>query len=193
MKKRIFPFCLLLMAFLCLPLSAQRVALKTNLLYDLTSTPNIGAEFGIGKKSTVQLVYGFNPWSFSEGKQIKHWQLMPEYRWWPCSKFNGHFFGIHAMGGQFNMAKVDLKLPFYDWPSDLEDARYEGWNVGGGLTYGYQWILGKHWNFEASLGVGYDYIKYKKYPCEDCGSLIEEGHKNYFGLTKAVLSILYVF
>ncbi|MDO4930840.1 MAG: DUF3575 domain-containing protein [Bacteroidales bacterium] len=194
MNKYFLPYCLLLMlAFCSTSVTAQRLAVKTNLLYDATLTPNIGAELGIGKKSTVQVVYGFNPWEFSDGKQFKHWQLMPEYRWWPCSKFNGHFFGVHAMGGQFNVAKIDATLPFYGWPSDLDETRYEGWNVGGGFTYGYQWILGKHWNFEASVGVGYDYIKYKQYPCEDCGSLIREGHKNYFGFTKAVLSILYIF
>ena len=41
-----------------------QLAVKTNLLYDATTTPNIGAELGIGKKSTVNLVYGLNPWTF---------------------------------------------------------------------------------------------------------------------------------
>ena len=60
---------------------AQQVALKTNLLYDATTTPNIGAEMGIGKKSSVQLFYGFNPWKFGHGndmKYAKHWILNPD-------------------------------------------------------------------------------------------------------------------
>ena len=36
---------------------AQQVALKTNLLYDATTTPNIGVEMGIGKKQSVQLLW----------------------------------------------------------------------------------------------------------------------------------------
>ena len=172
---------------------AQTVAVKTNLLYDATLTPNLGVEVGLGKRTTAQLFYGLNPWKFSEGKSMRHWQLMGEARYWLCSKFNGHFFGIHVMGGQFNMAKLNARLYTINWPKDLKDNRYEGWNAGLGLTYGYQWILSRHWNFEGSVGVGYDYIKYKRYPCEECGTVTERGHKNYFGPTKLALSLMYVF
>ena len=89
---------------------AQSVAVKTNLLYDATLTPNLGVEMGLGKRVTAQLFYGLNPWKFSEGKSMRHWQLMGEGRYWFCSKFNGHFLGVHAMGGQFNMAKVNARL-----------------------------------------------------------------------------------
>ena len=97
------------------------------------------------------------------------------------------------MGGEFDMQKVRFKLPFYNWPSDLRDKRYEGWNAGGGFTYGYQWILGRHWNLEASLGVGYQYISYKRYPCAECGTTEESGHKHYFGPDKLAFSLMYVF
>ena len=43
---------------------AQQVALKTNLLYDATATPNIGMEIGVGKKHSLQAFYGLNPWKF---------------------------------------------------------------------------------------------------------------------------------
>ncbi len=173
--------------------TAQRVAIKSNLLHDATLTPNLGAELAVGRKQTVQLSYGLNPWRFSSGRQWRHWQLIPEYRWWPCSRFNGHFFGIHGTVGEFNMAKVDFTMPFTGWPGDLDSKRYEGWNAGGGITYGYSYILGRHWNIEAAIGVGYEYISYKKYPCKDCGTLEARGHKNYFGPTKLSLSLVYVF
>lgn len=38
-----------------------QVAVKTNLLYDATTSPNLGVEVGVAPKSTVQLVYGLNP------------------------------------------------------------------------------------------------------------------------------------
>lgn len=173
--------------------NAQRLALKTNLLYDATLTPNIGAEWAWGRHTTTHLAYGLNPWEFGNGKQAKHWSLDGEYRWWPCSKFNGHFFGVQALGGEFNMAKLHAKLPFYGWPSDLKERRYEGWNVGGGLVYGYQWILSRHWNLEAEVAAGYQHIKYDCYPCADCGTREKSGHKNYFGLTKLGLSLVYLF
>lgn len=174
----------------CFPLCAQKVAVKTNLLYDATTTPNLGLETSLGRKSTAQLFYGLNPWKFSDTKQMRHWLLMPEYRWWTCQKFNGHFFGVHAMGGQFNMAGIKMPLGMFSW---LENHRYEGWFVGGGLTYGYQFILSRHFNFEASMGIGYDYIKYKKFECGTCGPQSEDVHRHYFGPTKAVLSLVYVF
>ena len=172
--------------------NAQKVALKTNLLYDATTTPNLGAELAMGKKSTLQLFYGLNPWKFASDrtKQLRHWLLMPEYRYWTCQKFNGHFFGIHALGGQYNVGGIDLPNPVF---KDLDEKRYEGWYAGGGLTYGYQWLLSSHWNLEASVGVGYIRFHYKEFPCTECGALIQENNKNYFGPTKLALSLMYCF
>ncbi len=179
-----------------------QLAVKTNLLYDATTTPNIGAELGIGKKSTVNLVYGLNPWTFhsdSKGdRKAKHWLLMPEYRYWLCQKFGGHFFGVHLMGGQYNAGRVDLPLPggFVSGENIRTGARnhrYEGGFLGGGLTYGYQWILSRRVNIEAEVGVGYNRVWYDKYACGDCGAKIGDGATNYLGLTKVGLSILYLF
>ena len=172
--------------------NAQKVALKTNLLYDATSTPNLGAELALGKKSTLQLFYGLNPWKFASDrtKQLRHWLLMPEYRYWTCQKFNGHFFGIHALGGQYNVGGIDLSNPVF---KDLDKKRYEGWYAGGGLAYGYQCLLSRHWSLEASVGVGYIRFHYKEFPCTECGALIQENNKNYFGPTKLALSLMYCF
>lgn len=188
--------------FLCVGSLKAQVAVKTNLLYGATTTPNLGIEAAVGRKHTIQLFYGLNPWEFnseSKGKrQAKHWLLMPEYRWWTCSVFSGWFLGVHGMGGEFNAGNVDLPFPgkFFkgdDLRKELNDYRYEGKYLGGGVTVGYQWILGKHWNFEAELGAGYDHIWYDKYPCSECGKMIESGHSNYVGITKVGLSLLYLF
>jgi len=58
---------------------AQDIAVKTNLLYWATSTPNIGFEFGLGKRTTLDLVGGYNPWTLNkdDNKKIKHWMVMP--------------------------------------------------------------------------------------------------------------------
>ena len=86
---------LMLASILCLNLNAQHAAVKTNLLYDATLTPNLGVELGLGRKSTMQVLYSLNLWKhpLNNDKMWKHWQLLGEYRWWPCSKFNGHFIG----------------------------------------------------------------------------------------------------
>lgn len=182
------------------PASAQ-VAVKNNLLYDATTTPNLGVEIGVGQRSTFSLVYGLNLWKFhsdSGDRKIRHWVVMPEYRWWLCSKFDGHFIGVHAMGGQFNAANMNLPFPgaFFGGENigkGLRDHRHQGWYAGAGVTYGYQWILSKHWNIEAEIGAGYDYVKYDKFMCNNCGRKVGEGHTNYIGLTKLGLSFIYLF
>ncbi len=175
-----------------------QVALKTNLLYDATLTPNLGVEIGTAKRQTFQLHYGLHPWAISHDgveRQIEHWYLSPEYRWWFCQKFNGAFVGVHAHGGQFNVKNIDLPT-FIDniyGTEELASNRYQGWYVGGGVTLGYQWVMSKHWNFEAALGAGYAYIDYDKYTCEDCARLLDDNNAHYWGITKANLSLLYIF
>ncbi len=51
------------------PAVAQKVALKTNLLYDATSTMNLGFEFGLSPKWTLDVSGNYNPWTFSKNKK----------------------------------------------------------------------------------------------------------------------------
>lgn len=45
-------------------LSAQNVAVKTNLLYDVSTTINLGAEIGLSPKWTLDLSANYNGWDF---------------------------------------------------------------------------------------------------------------------------------
>ena len=85
-----------------------------------------------------------------------------------------------------------IELPFDIFP-ELADYRFQGWMAGGGISFGYQWLLNRNWNLEASVGVGYLYVKYEKYPCASCGTRLDKGHKNYVGPTKAAVSLVYMF
>lgn len=202
-NQRIWSILALASCLMCsIATHAQELAVKTNLLYDATTTPNVGAEIGLGHRMTAQVFYGFNPWTYSgdgaEEKKAKHWVVMPELRWWTCSKMNGWFFGVHAMGGQFNASNVKAPVPgvFFkglNITQAVRDTRVQGSFLGGGITAGYQWILSRHWNLEAEVGVGYNRVWYDQYPCAECGTKISGGHSNYVGLNKAGLSLMYVF
>ncbi|MEG1543978.1 MAG: DUF3575 domain-containing protein [Tannerellaceae bacterium] len=164
----------------------QKVAVKSNLLYDATSTINLGVEVGLAKKWTLDVSGNYNPWKFSEGARLKHWLVQPEARYWLCEKFNGHFFGAHLHYGEYNVGGLKFLS------KNMEDYRYEGNLIGAGLSYGYQWLLGNHWSMEASIGVGYAHLDYDKYKaCATCGSVLKSDTKDYFGVTKAALSIIY--
>lgn len=168
----------------------QVVGIKTNVLYDATTTFNLGIEIGLSKKTSLDISANYNPWEFKDHKQFKHWLIQPEFRWWFCERFNGSFLGVHGHYAEYNVS--NLHLPFNLYPG-LKNARYQGNLYGGGITYGYQWIIGNHWNIEASIGAGYARIKYDKYPCGDCGEKLTSGHKNYFGPTKIAISFMYLF
>lgn len=163
---------------------AQEVAVKSNLLYDATTTLNLGVEVGLGAKMTLDISGNYNPWRF-HNYRLKHGLIQPELRYWTCEKFNGHFFGLHGFYGKYNVGG----LPFN---TNIKHNRYQGSLFGGGISYGYQWMLNDHWNLETSLGVGYARLKDKKYPCTDCGDMLKKGHHNYFGPTKAAVSIIYI-
>lgn len=179
---------------LCHSASAQDVAVKTNLLSDAALSPNLGIEVGLAPKWTFDLSGQLNAWKIKEHRW-KHWLVQPEARYWFCRRFSGHFIGVHALGGQYNAgglthARDILWLPL----SHLKDRRYQGWFVGGGVAYGYTWILSRHWSFEAEIGVGYAYTRYDVYPCAKCGTkLAKDCPRHYVGPTKAALNIVFNF
>ena len=179
----------------CFGAKAQNVAVKTNLLYDAAATINAGVEVGLAPKWTLDVSGNFNGWTMSDDRKWKHWMIQPEARYWFCDRFAGHFLGIHAHGGQFNIGHLDYGFKFLGTDfSKLTDHRFQGWFAGGGIAYGYTWILGRHWNLEAELGIGYSYTRYDKYECAGCGEQVEEDKTHhYFGPTKAAINLVYVF
>lgn len=173
---------------------AQDVAIKTNLLYDATATVNLGVEIGLAPKWTLDISGNLNAWNIDEDTKWRHWLAQPEARYWFCDRFSRHFIGIHALGGQFNFGGIDNNVRFLGSDfSKLTDNRYQGWAVGAGVAYGYAFILGKHWNLELEVGVGYAYLDYDIFSCSGCGRNIGSGNHHYFGPTKAAVNLVYLF
>ncbi|MBE6188955.1 MAG: DUF3575 domain-containing protein [Alistipes sp.] len=176
--------------------SAQNdVAIKTNVLYDLTATINAGVEIGLAPRWTLDISGNFNAWDMKEDKKWKHYLVQPEARYWFCDRFMGHFLGIHAHGGQVNFGGIKNGIDFLGSNfSNLSDRRYQGWFAGAGVAYGYAFVLGRHWNLELELGVGYAYTKYDVFECSGCGRKVESGlSHHYVGPTKLALNLVYLF
>lgn len=174
---------------------AQNVAIKTNLISDAVTSPNLGVEFRMKPKWTFDISGQVNAWNISD-RRWRHWMVMPEARLWICEAFQGSFFALHALGGQYNVGNIDplvnsfLGSDFYK----LKDHRFQGWAVGAGIGYGYDWILSKHWNLEFEIGIGWIYTRYDQYPCTVCGTIEEKDRPhNYYGPTKLSLAIEYIF
>lgn len=178
----------------CTGVHAQKVALKTNLLYDATLTLNGAVEMKLAPKWTGELTGNLNAWTVG-GRNWKQWSVMPEGRYWFCQAFSGHFVGGHLFGGQYNFGHLDTDFKFLGTDfSKLKDYRFQGWMVGAGIAYGYSWIIDRHWNIEAEIGFGWAYTRYDKFECRDCGQRVQQNKShNYVGPTKAAVNLIYTF
>lgn len=159
--------------------NAQELALRTNLLSWATTTVNAGAEMRIASKWSAGADIMYKAWHFLPGnRKMDGLLIQPEIRYWFCQPFYQHFMGVHLHYGQYN--------------GGFNRYRYQGDLYGLGITYGYQWILGKNWNLEVSGGVGYARMNYDQYERPKCGLFIGKDSWNYFGITKIGISLVYI-
>lgn len=165
-------------------------AIKTNLLYWSTLTPNIAIEFGLGNRTSLDLTASYNPWNlkgdYVDNKKIVHWIIRPEFRYWLCERFNGHFFGLHAFYWQYNVGGNEIPMMFE------KDYRYEGNAFGAGISYGYHLALAKRWGLEFNIGAGVAFMDYTKKDCIKCGQEVGQYKKNYFGPTSAGIKLVFM-
>lgn len=166
------------------------IGIKTNFPYWGTATFNAGIEVRLARKWSLEAEVGLNPFDGKNddgiyGKSLKHLRVHPELRYWFCETFHKHFIGLHVPYLLYNVS--DIKI------LGTENERHQGWGAGAGISYGYSWLLSKHWNLEATVGVGYLYLESEKYPCTNCGSKIETAKKHYFGPTQAAINLIYQF
>lgn len=172
----------------------QNVGLKTNLLYDALLSPTLGIEVGVAPKWSLDVSGTVNAWNVND-KRWRQWMVQPEARYWFCQRYDGHFLALHGIGGQYNFGNLDIPFKFLGTDfRTLKEHRLQGWMAGAGVAYGYSWILGRHWNLEAEIGIGWIYTRYDEFQCAGCGKKVKEDvPHNYFGPTKAAVNLIYVF
>ena len=169
---------------------AQNLAINNNLLFDAAGALSAGVEMPLSKNSSLEIYGSIRPWKRGDISVHKHWTTQAQYRIWPCQVMNGVFFGPYCHFSEFNLGNHDL---FFGLLNGLKPNRYEGWLVGGGIGGGYEYPLDRHWNLGAEIGIGYTYIKAKKYDCELCGKQKAFSDYNYIGISRLALSVIYVF
>lgn len=186
--KRYLIIAVLILFTGAVPMNAQKLGLKTNALYWATATPNLGLEVAFADRWTFDLEGGYNPWTFNKENnvKVKHFLVSPEFRYWFCESFNGHFIGINGNYTQFNVGGMSV-------PYVLEkSSRQEGWAVGTGLTYGYACPISRRWNMEFTLGLGYWYTEYDRFESRKCGLFKESCSKHFFAPTALGISFIYL-
>lgn len=162
--------------------SGRYVAVKTNLAAWAGTILNLAADVQVSEHISVELPVLWCPWYVSDKHAVKTFTIQPEGRYWLARPGEGHFFGVHAHIGWFNVK----------WNRD----RYQDTSrplLGAGISYGYLLPLGEHWAGEFTLGAGYANMKYDTYYNIGNGARIDTRTKNYWGITRVGISVVYRF
>lgn len=139
-----------------------KLLLKSNILYAGTAlAPNLHFEIGLGRKTSLDMGLGYNGWgSKNDKRKSDHTLAIAELRYWTGERFNGHFFGLHLLGGTFDIKGHHIPGAFE------RGGRYDGNGFGAGLSYGYMLPLSKRWSAEFNAGLGVIRLTGDKYTTE---------------------------
>lgn len=165
-------------------------AIKINLLQGAVAlAPNLSYEAALNRKMTLDLAFAYNPWdrkTHSEtNKKMIHIIVKPEFRYWLCERFNGHFFGAHAFFWRYNVSHHKIPLLF------KKDYQYDGHAVGMGVSYGYTWMFAQRWGVEFNAGAGVAFMRHTKKECPLCAPSMGKENKTYFGPTSLGIKLLW--
>lgn len=168
-----------------------RIALRTNLLYDATLSPNIGVDVRVDSTWTVGLLAGINAWDIDKEKNKKWRHMLFSLRarkFLNESVFHKGYIEADVIYSHFNVGNV--KFPFGLYKS-VRDRRLQGDLVALGGKYGYSWILARNWRIEAEAGVAVGYAWFKEYDCPHCGTFLGNGDR-IFLLPQLGINIVYI-
>lgn len=126
--------------------------LKSNMVYDLLLMPSLELEYCFNDSWSIALEGNVAWWKID--RKHKYYQLatvIPEFRKWfrGDDMRRGHYVGVFCGSG------------LYDLENGGEGYKGEGWMAG--LSYGYQFPIGKSLSLEAGLGVGFMTTEYEDY------------------------------
>ena len=187
--------------------NAQTLALRNNLLYDATLTPNSGAELRIDSAWTAGANIGLNAWDIdkSKNKKWRHFLIAPNIRrdfghksdkpassslWGIPADASRHisYLELDAIYSHFNVGNT--KIPFGLYKS-IQDRRLQGDLFALGGKYGYSWILSRDWRLEAEAGIAIGYAWFKEYDCDHCGTFYGKGDR-IFLLPQLGINVVYI-
>lgn len=159
----------------------HKLALKTNIIYDLALMPSLEVEYMINKRWSVN-AEGEVAWWRKESKH-KYYQiatLSPEIRYWFKTKkrWHGHYVGLFGGGSWY----------------DLENGRrgYKGEFWKAGLSYGYMFPIGRSLSFEAGLGLGFLRTWYEEYlPIDGHYVYQQSSRTNWIGPVKLKFTLVW--
>lgn len=163
--------------------SSPFLAFKTNALLLGAGVANIGAEVRLADNFSLDFPVIYSPYTIKNDYRLRLLGFQPEFRFWLKNFTEGHFFGITGNFAWFNVSMSN-------------DNRYQDTGnrplMGVGISYGYSWKIRPSLALEFTAGAGYANIHYDVFYNIPNGVQYNSGVKNYWGLTKAGISIVYI-
>ena len=171
------------------------MAVKTNMLYDVAMTPNLGVEFYLGSGFSLSANYQHAWWK--NDNRAFYWRIYGAdvvARWYFGRKaklkpFSGHHVGIYGQALTYDFLLNGKGYMAGKEGGDIFDRAL----FSVGAEYGYSLPLARSWNIDFSLGAGYMWGKYYEYlPLDGCYVWQATKMRRWFGPTKAEVSLVWV-
>ncbi len=168
-----------------------RLALKTNLLFDLLAAPNVEVELPLGKRNRWSVMAEcWFPWYVwhhnSRAYQILY--IGAEARRWLGDRTRHPVLQGFFVGGFMGGGKYDL-----EWNS----KGYQGeFYIAAGATCGYSKYLNRRLRLETGLGVGYLRTRYRRYHGKQNDKYLvwqRDGRYSWLGPTKLKVSLVWLW
>lgn len=181
--------------------TTKSFAVKTNLLYDLVLTPNIGVEVSLGEKYSVAANWMY-AWWHEDAEKWYHRTYGGDVelrRYFGTKGSKGSNSGKKSSSRKNNSALQGFHVGVYgqmlQYDFEWGDKGYlaDTWSWAGGIAAGWSKGIGKHLNLDFTLGVGYLTGEYEEYkPIDDCYVWQATKVRHWIGPTKAEVSLVWL-
>ena len=167
----------------------ESIAVRNNLIYDISGTPNLGFDVRVSPHWTLGLNAGYRPWPLDDKttRKWRHLLVAPELRYWTDSTFHRSYWGVNLVYSHYNVGNVTFPFGLY---KTVRDHRLQGDLAAIGAFYGRSWRLNRYFRLEGELGLGVGYTWAKKYDCPHCGTYLGREDKAFL-IPKLTLNVVY--
>ncbi len=167
------------------------LTVKTNILGLGMAISNAAVEIDLCRHLSLNIPVYYSAWNyFDPAVKFRTLAFQPEIRWWFSGRRpinDGLFAGAHFGLAYYNVAAgTDYRLQDHDGRSPA---------LGGGLSVGYRFPLGRNsrWKLEFSAGAGAYSLHYDRFHNYHNGLMVSTEKKTYVGLDQASMSLSYSF
>ena len=146
MNKKILFIAILVVC--ALKMNAQMIVIKSDILQDAATMPNVHLDFVVGEKHSIGFGGGYchKMW----GNDISIATFTPNFRYWFNGRpFTRQFIGISTQFSKYNIA----------WDKKV----YDGKSLAVGVLLGHVFNLSKRWNIELEGGINTALFARKEY------------------------------